>query len=642
VNDPLIWARAIHFIATTMTAGVFLFAALVAEPAFQKANSDGYVVVGVRLWLRRIAWVGLVVALISGMAWLVFTAEQMSDRPLSEVLSDGIIGTVLTRTGFGHAWLARFALAGLLAGLLWTRPSLQTGLQRIGAVLLAATFAGTLAWSGHAVGMPGIEGGIHLSADVLHLVGVAAWVGGLVPLALLLGTARSDRNEGSLQVAHIAVLRFSTLGIVSVAAILASGVVNTWYLAGTAPALFGTDYGRFLLVKVALFLLMVSVAAINRFRLTPHLAQGQPVISKRDASRQLARNSVIEAGAGGIILAIVAVLGTLPPGLHQQPIWPFSFRISGEAFREPNLYVAILFGVACIAAGIAYRRFRWRAIAVGVSIYVVLGFRLPIIEAYPTTFFGSPTGFSAQSIATGEGVFAVQCASCHGPEGRGDGPAGELLKIEPADLTDDHVYAHTDGDLFWWITHGIAPGMPGFGTILDEEARWNLINFVRSNADGTRLRLYGGGTEAAFPTPNFSADCPDGSTVSVDQLRGQIIHIAVASTHSGSWLRQVADQDAADKLRTLVIASDPEIIKSLSVCATDDLETANTFARYRDHTKPFEGTELLVDPAGNLRSIWRSDNIASGHDADALQRRVESLRIPPSVVRFAGPHVHSH
>jgi putative copper export protein len=642
VDDPLIWARAIHFISTMTAAGVFLFAALVAEPAFQKANSDGYLVAGARQWLRRIAWSGLVVALISGMAWLVFAAEEMSDRPLAEVLSERIIGTVLTRTGFGHAWLARFALAALLAGLLWTRPNLQTGLQRIGAALLAAALAGTLAWAGHAVGTPGIEGAVHLTADILHLVAAAAWVGALAPLALLLYMARDSRDEGSLQVAQIAVSRFSILGIVSVAAILASGIVNTWHLAGTAPALIGTDYGRLLLAKVALFLLMVSVAAVNRFRLTPRLADAHGVIVSRDALRQLRRNSAIEAGAGGIILTIVAVLGTLPPGLHQQPTWPFSLRISGDVFSVPDLYIAILFGAAWIATGVIYRKFRWPAITVGVVIFVVQGFRLPIIEAYPTTFYGSPIGFSTQSIAEGARLFAARCASCHGPEGRGDGPAGALLKTEPADLTADHVYAHTDGDLFWWITHGIEPEMPGFGAELDEEERWNLINFIRSNADATRLRLFGGGTEAAFPTPSFSADCADGSTISSDQLRTHVVHIVVAGLNSDNWLRQVGDRDAADTLSTIVITRRPEVAKTMALCATDDPDTADTFARYRDQTKSFEGTEILVDAAGNLRSIWYSPDFGDGYDSGPLERRVQSLGIAPRVARFSGPHVHSH
>ena len=59
--------------------------------------------------------------------------------------------------------------------------------------------------------------------------------------------------------------------MISVGALIATGIVNGWILAGSAPALVGTDYGRLLLAKVALFLAMVAVAAINRLRLTPRL-----------------------------------------------------------------------------------------------------------------------------------------------------------------------------------------------------------------------------------------------------------------------------------------------------------------------------------------------------------------------------------
>src|SRR5262249_57226864 len=86
----------------------------------------------------------------------------------------------------------------------------------------------------------------------------------------LLAAAR--REEISLALAREATLRFSTLGLISVGLLIATGVVNGWTLAGSVPALIGTDYGRLLLAKVALFLAMVSGAAINRLRLTPRLA----------------------------------------------------------------------------------------------------------------------------------------------------------------------------------------------------------------------------------------------------------------------------------------------------------------------------------------------------------------------------------
>jgi putative copper resistance protein D len=131
------------------------------------------------------------------------------------------------------------------------------------------------------------------------------------------GAAASFRGESSPALARAATLGFSTLGIASVATVLASGIVNTWGLAGSVPALIGTDYGRLLLVKVALFVVMVSVAAINRLRLTPRLLQGADDSARRDALRQLRNNSLIEAGIGAVILLIVGALGTLPPGLQE-------------------------------------------------------------------------------------------------------------------------------------------------------------------------------------------------------------------------------------------------------------------------------------------------------------------------------------
>jgi putative copper resistance protein D len=65
------------------------------------------------------------------------------------------------------------------------------------------------------------------------------------------------------------VLRFSILGIISVATIVITGIVNSWAILGSVTALLGIDYGRLLLAKVGLFLAMLSLAAINRLRLTP-------------------------------------------------------------------------------------------------------------------------------------------------------------------------------------------------------------------------------------------------------------------------------------------------------------------------------------------------------------------------------------
>ena len=323
--EPLIWVRAFHFASTISVAGVVFFLAFVGGPAFRPADKNGRVPAIVCARLAKIAWIGLAFVLVTGAAWLVLQTQQMSDLSLAAVFSEGMIWNVLSGTDFGYDWMARFALTVLLAGVLYPFDftKLVTSHWRRGAaVALAAGLVGTLAFAGHAGAGSGAEGAIHLTADILHLVAAAAWVGALVPLAVLLGAARCAHDESSLVVAREATLRFSTLGIVSVGTLLATGVVNSWVLAGSVHALVGTDYGRLLLVKIALFLVMLSIAAVNRLWLTPRLVQHLDSVGSQDALRRLRNNSLIEATVGAIILAIVGVLGTLPPGLDEEAAWP--------------------------------------------------------------------------------------------------------------------------------------------------------------------------------------------------------------------------------------------------------------------------------------------------------------------------------
>ena len=324
MSDPLLYARAIHFAATLLVAGVVLFAVFVAGPAW-RGSGDSAVASNVRTRLAVIAWIGLALALISGAAWLVLTAAAMSDQPAAQIFGDSVLWTVLSQTVFGRVWLIRFVLAcalvATLPALLSSREHQSPWLEAAAAVL-AAAFAGTLAWSGHAVGGLGGEAIIHPAADVLHLIAATAWVGALLPLIVLFAAAGAD--DTSIAIARTATTRFSILGIVSVGTLLVTGIVNTFYLAGSVAALRGTDYGRLLLIKIALFLAMVAFAAVNRFWLTPQLVQQASIAASRDALRRLRRNAAIEVLAGAIILGIVAVLGTMPPGLHQHATRPSS------------------------------------------------------------------------------------------------------------------------------------------------------------------------------------------------------------------------------------------------------------------------------------------------------------------------------
>ncbi len=94
----------------------------------------------------------------------------------------------------------------------------------------------------------------------------------------------------------------------------------------------------------------------------------------------------------------------------------------------------------------------------------------------------NPIPADQKSLENGANLFTLHCASCHGEDGMGDGPAGQTLDPAPA------VIAHTsqmmgDDYLFWRISEGSGAfntAMPGWKAILDEKSRWDLINYVRA------------------------------------------------------------------------------------------------------------------------------------------------------------------
>jgi mono/diheme cytochrome c family protein len=94
----------------------------------------------------------------------------------------------------------------------------------------------------------------------------------------------------------------------------------------------------------------------------------------------------------------------------------------------------------------------------------------------------NPVKPDTKSIAAGKKLFATNCASCHGAEGKGDGKAGALLKPLPSNLADgDWKHGSSDGEIFTLIRDGSKnTGMKGFGGRIPPQDLWNLVNFVRT------------------------------------------------------------------------------------------------------------------------------------------------------------------
>jgi putative copper export protein len=107
------------------------------------------------------------------------------------------------------------------------------------------------------------------------------------------------------------VRRFSILSFTAVGLLLASGVANSVYILPTWSSLFATVYGRLLLAKIAVALLMIGLGAVNALRLKPRVSRES---SAAPALRTMAFTVMAEAAGAFAVMGIVGVLCTQSPG----------------------------------------------------------------------------------------------------------------------------------------------------------------------------------------------------------------------------------------------------------------------------------------------------------------------------------------
>ncbi|WP_330297372.1 copper resistance protein CopC [Streptomyces sp. NBC_00503] len=146
----------------------------------------------------------------------------------------------------------------------------------IGGTVVAAGIAATWALAEHA--STGLQPALAMPVDILHLLAVATWLGGLT--ALLVALHKVPGIE------RTAIRRFSTVAFVSVLVLAATGTYQSWRQVGSWSALTGTSYGQLLLVKLGLVGVLVAIASVSR-KWTSRLAEaapaGKPVKAKAKA-----------------------------------------------------------------------------------------------------------------------------------------------------------------------------------------------------------------------------------------------------------------------------------------------------------------------------------------------------------------------
>ena len=297
----LVVARAVQIGASLLLGGIFTFELIVLGPASRRAGDDWH---QLDRRLFGLAFWSLGAAFLSALLWFAFEVSSMTGLSLAEAFAGPGWRIVLFGTRFGHVWQLRL---GLIAGgfvLAALRPwgsRMQTPL-RFAMWLLAAALLLSIAWISHPAA-PANPQPLGLLGDALHLSAAGVWMGGLPCLAIYLATKPGAAAGQVLR-------RFSTLGLCCVSVLTVSGISNAWLVVGSVSALFTTAYGALLLVKLALFALLLGLGARNRLRVRTGVGLANP---PGDLLAELRRDVAREICLGVAVVAVVGWLGATPP-----------------------------------------------------------------------------------------------------------------------------------------------------------------------------------------------------------------------------------------------------------------------------------------------------------------------------------------
>ena len=234
--------------------------------------------------------------------------------------------------------------------------------------------------------------------------------------------------------------------------------------------------------------------------------------------------------------------------------------------------------------------------------------------------------------------------------------------MRPADLTGAHLVHHGVGTLFWWIGHGIeGTPMPGFADQLDEGARWDVINFLRAQADAEQSNDMNAEVEPfrPFVAPDFAFQSLGHGQETLKALRGKAIALLVLYSVPDSIPRLEAlgaartSLEAAGVRLVAIPMAGGAIYSPLAASASRTSFLANAaadavaaFTLFR-RVPTGEGVlpvprhmEFLIDRAGYLRARWIPEEEKGWSDPTALQREIEALNLEPPRAPAPEGHVH--
>ncbi len=558
----------------------------------------------------------------------------------SSLLNLEALKTVAYETRYGNIWIIRSLLLLILVSIIYILKNVKSRNYLI--YFFISILIATPSFYGHSSSYDTAY--ISIPINFLHILSISAWFGSLPFLMLNIFDNNNDINKNLL-------IKFSKFATSMIVIAILSGlfltIINLDY---RFAALLGTAYGQILIAKIVLIIFAMSCAIYIRLTYLKNYKTTEKTINIR--TKNIRYVIIIEIIFALLTFFIGILLTQIIPGAHDEIIWPLNFRISVDVAMENQSIVKIInylillssLVIGLLVTDYLINKNLIRFITLLLPSTIILGtisIYLLSVEAYSATYKTPNVPYSAISVSNGKKIYRDYCISCHGFSAQGDGELADSIEdIKPANLTEPHTAYHTAGDIYWWLTYGMPPSvMPGFNSILTEDERWDLINYLRTLSAGYEARIITDNiisNKPWLPAIDFDFVTYTGipGRLSQYRLKKSIILIIYSENNRNkdrlNKLTKVYDdiKNAGGEILLVPYKKDKSVIQNLNtvpfpIVFDGSEEITDTYNLYRrtlafpdkkDIKENIDYMELLIDKYGYIRSRWlyriekKSDN----------------------------------
>ncbi len=299
VNPLLILMRWLQYTGQSLVLGLLALSLFLLPAKLRTSEAT--------TWMRQrrytlFLWIGMAVTVIALLIQLPLRIAWNADIPIMQTTTE--FANTFRETTFGQVWLIQIITAVLMVIVLalYAHSKLSSSAKRtVGIIAVVLMIVQLLAKSldGHAYAEP--YAGIAIAADFIHLVSALVWSGALVAMAVFIPRIVAPFAGDERKVVYWSIVRrFSWWAIISVAALLVTGIYGSIIYLPSLKALFNTAYGLTLLSKMLLFLVMAAFGAMN-------------YVKGRQQKEELGKDLMWEVLTGFVILMLAAALVHLSP-----------------------------------------------------------------------------------------------------------------------------------------------------------------------------------------------------------------------------------------------------------------------------------------------------------------------------------------